>query len=75
MITEYDWLIGIGIMFGFALSMSYITYGTIESFFAFLTMFSGFVCWSELLPMWVLILNILILTFIMYFSLIKRGNI
>lgn len=74
MATEYEWLIGVGIMFGLAFSMSYLTYGSMESFFAFLLIFNGFVCWAELLPLWTLILNILILTFMMYFSVRKRGG-
>jgi len=71
-LIEYNWLIGLGLMFGFAISMSYITYRTIESFFAFLLIFNGFVCWSELLPLWTLILNIIILTFMMYFTINKK---
>ena len=75
MAVEYEWIIGVGIMFGFAFSMSYIFYGDLDSFFAFLLIFNGFVCWAELLPLWTLILNILILTFIIYFSLRSGGKI
>jgi len=72
---EYEWLIGLGLMFGFALSMSAITFKSMESFFAFLLIFNGFVCWAELLPLWTLVLNIIILTFIMYLSITKRSII
>jgi len=72
---EYEWLIGLGLMFGFALVMSTITFKSMESFFAFLLIFNGFVCWAELLPLWTLVLNIIILTFIMYLSITKRSII
>lgn len=74
MSVEYEWLIGVGIMFGFAFAMSYITYRTLGSFFAFLLFFNSFVVWAELLPLWTLVVNILIVTFMMYLSITsKRG--
>jgi len=75
MSTEYEWLIGIGLMFGLAFGMSLLTYQTIETFFAFLTIFNSFVVWAELLPLWTLIVNILILTFMMYLSITKRRSL
>lgn len=74
--TSYDWIIGIGLMFSLALIFSKITYNNLLSFFIFLTFFSGFVVASELLPLWVLILNVVILTIFIYYQINqKRGVI
>ena len=67
--TSYDWIIGIGLMFSLALIFSKITYNNLLSFFIFLTLFSGFVVASELLPLWVLILNIVLLTIFIYYQI------
>jgi hypothetical protein len=61
-------------MFGFGLVMTALTIKTVSSFFAWLTIFCGFVVWADLLPLWSLVLCIIILTTILYFELKKGGN-
>lgn len=73
MVVETDWLIGVGLMFGLAFVFNYLTFEDLIGFFAWLTIFSGFVVWGGLLPLWVLYLNIIILVLIMYFSMRERG--
>jgi len=74
--TVYDWLIGIALMFGLAMILNFMTFKSIEGFFVFLTFFSIFVVYAGLLPMWVVILNVIILSFVMYNQFNKkRGTI
>lgn len=60
----YDWIIGIGLMFGFGLVLSYLDTFTIESFLGYETLMSAFTVWMNLLPLWILIINILVLVYI-----------
>ena len=41
--TEYDWIIGLSIMFGLALVLNKFTFESLPSFFVFLTVFNAFV--------------------------------
>lgn len=59
-------------MFGLAFALSYLTYKDIESFFIFLTIFSGFVFWSGLIDLWILIINIIVITIILINNVNKR---
>ena len=68
-------MIGLGIMFGLALVMTYLTYKDTESFFVWLTVFSGFVVWSGLVDLWILVINIIILSLIMLNNIYKRRSI
>ena len=61
---SYNWLIGFGVMFGFALAISYISDYSIEKFLGYLAFFNAFMVWIEFLPIWSLVLNILVLVFI-----------
>ena len=67
--VAYEWVFGISIMFGLALVLNYYTIDNIKGFFVFLVFFNAFVVYAYLLPYWTLILNIVVLTFIMYFEL------
>ena len=68
-----EWIIGLALMFGLALVMNRYTFESLQGFFVFLTIFNTFVIWAGLLPFWTLILNLIILTYIMYIELkIKR---
>ena len=73
--TEYDWIIGLSLMFGLALVMTKLTFESLSSFFVFLTIFNGFVVYGNLLPLWTLILNIVILSIIMYNELSNQRGI
>ena len=73
--TSYDWIIGIGLTFGLALVLNKITFESLEGFFVFLTFFNAFVVYGGLLPLWSLILNIVILSIVMYNHLSNKGGI
>lgn len=60
-------------MFGLALVLTHYTSQDLKGFMMFLTLFNAFVVWGDLLPYWTLILNIVILCFIMYLELSKKG--
>ena len=70
---EMEWLIGLGIMFGFALAMNYMTFKNMNGFVAYILMFNAFVVWANLLPMWTLIACIVALTLTTYFTVSERG--
>lgn len=63
---DIGWILGIGLMFGLALILNYYTFESMKGFFVFLTFFNVFVVWADLLPFWTIILNIFILTYLMY---------
>ena len=69
-----DWIIGISFMFGLALFLNSLTFKNMSGFFVFLTLFSSFMIWGGLLPLWVLIFNLIILCFVIYFEIYKKGN-
>lgn len=67
-------ILGLAIMFGLALVMSYLTYQDFESFFVWLTIFSAFVVWSGLVDLWILVINMIILTLILINNINKRKS-
>ena len=68
-ISGYEWMLGLGIMFGLAIVMTALTFNNMSSFFSWLTIFCGFVVWGGLLDLWVLILCIIALTVVIYFEM------
>lgn len=64
-VFDIDWAIGLGVVLMLALFMTYITYKDIQTFFIFLSIFSAFAVWSGLLELWVLIINVVVLTMIL----------
>ncbi len=70
-----SWLLGVGIMFGLSFLMTVLTNKNVETFFIYLTIFSGFVVWSGLLPLWILVICVIILTLIMINKTSKRGMV
>ncbi len=66
-LTEFtiNFMLGLSIMFGLSLFMTYLTSKDTETFFIFLTIFAGFVVWGGLIDLWVLVLSLIILTLIM----------
>lgn len=71
---EINLLIGLSVMFSLSMLMTYLTYKDVETFFIFLTIFSGFVVWSGLIDLWILILCFIILILIMANNISKRGD-
>ena len=72
--TAYDWIIGIALMFGLALVLNKLTFESMPGFFIFLTIFNAFVVYGNLLPLWTLILNIVVLSIVIYIEMSnKRG--
>ena len=71
--TVMDWIMGIGIAFGIALFLTYITYGDLESFVIWLTVAIGFMVFGGALPLWVLVLTIILLTIMVYLEFKSGG--
>lgn len=75
-IEGFEWVLGIGLMFGLALVMSHLTRKTLSCFFIWLTVFNGFVVWGGLLPLWTLIVCVIVLIIIMYSEMTtNKGDI
>lgn len=74
-VFDINWIIGLGVILMLSLMMSYITYKDIQSFFIFLAIFSAFAVWSGLLDLWVLIINMVVLSMILINMIYKRGII
>lgn len=62
---DINTVIGLGVILMLALFMTYITYKDIQSFFIFFAIFSSFAVWSGLLDLWVLIVNMVVLSMIL----------
>lgn len=73
--TEYNWILGLGLMFGLALIFNRITFESLSGFLIFLTFFNGFAVIGNLLPLWSLILNLVVLCFIMYFEINQKRSL
>jgi len=75
-VSGFEWMLGIGIMFGLAFVMTVLTFSNMSCFFVWLTIFCAFVVWGGLLDLWVLILSIIITTVVIYFEIQtnKRGG-
>ncbi len=65
----YEWVLGLGIAFGLALFFNYMTFKDLRAFFLFLTIFTGFMVWAELLELWTLVVNVIISVSIIYFDI------
>lgn len=59
-------------MFGLALVLNKFTFESLAGFFIFLTIFNGFVVYANLLPLWSLILNLVILSIVIYNELTNK---
>lgn len=69
-----DIIIGIALMFGMALILTYLTFRDLRTFFIWLTIFAGFVVWGGLLDLWVLILCLVILAMIIISMIYKKNG-
>lgn len=72
-ITGFEWILGIGIMFALAMIMNMMTYKNLTSFFIFLNIFNAFMVWANMLPLWSLVMNLIVLTLIMFFQFKSQG--
>jgi len=70
-----DVIVGISLMFALALIFSFLTYKSIGAFFIWLTIFNAFVVWGGLLPLWTLVLNLVVLTLVMFVELSNKGGV
>ena len=70
---SFDWMIGVGLMFGLALVLNKYTFENLIGFLVFLTIFNAFVVWGGLLPAWSVIVNIVILVIMIYSETRNRG--
>ena len=68
-----EWILGIGLMFGLAFVLTFMTRKDMLSFLAWLTVFCGIVVWAGLLELWTLILCIIFLVLILYLD-VKGGK-
>lgn len=73
-IAGFEWVLGAGIMFGLALIATYLTYKNQIAFFVYLTIFNTFMVWAELLPLWTLVLDIMVLTVILFMQMRSQGT-
>ena len=74
-VSGFEWILGIGIMFGLAFVMTKLTFNNMSCFFIWLTIFNAFVVWAGLLPLWTLILCIVILTTIIFFEMKSKKEV
>lgn len=65
----YEWLIGLGLMFGLAFVMNAITFNRTNSFFVWLVIFNALVVWGGLLELWTLVLCLIILTVVIFYEM------
>lgn len=65
-IVGFEWIIGLGLAFGLAFALNYLTFNDLRTFFIFFTIFIAFVVWANLLPSWTLVISIIVLVIIMY---------
>jgi hypothetical protein len=72
-LSGYEWMLGLGIMFGFSFLMTVLTFDSFSSFFIWLTIFSAIVVWAGLLELWVLILCLIILGVVIYLEINDKG--
>jgi hypothetical protein len=70
----YEWLIGLGLMFGLAFVMNLITFNKTNSFFVWLLIFNAMMVWGGLLELWTLVLCIIILSVIIFYEMKNNGN-
>jgi hypothetical protein len=72
--TGYEWLIGLGLMFGLAFVMNLVTFNKTNSFFVWLLIFNALMVWGGLLELWTLVLCIIILSVIIFYEMKNNGN-
>ncbi|MGB5911853.1 MAG: hypothetical protein WBH31_11720 [Promethearchaeia archaeon] len=64
----YDWIIGMGLMFGLAFTFNYMTFKDLKAFFGYLMIFNAFIVWAGILPVWSLVICVIISSTIIYIN-------
>lgn len=72
--TDYDWMLAVGIIFGFSLLLTAMTYRNLASFIIFAMIISGFMVFTGLIELWVLVLFIIIFTLMFIVHIKKDGG-
>ena len=62
-------------MFGLAMTLNYLTFKDTKAFFIYLTLFNALVYYGNLLPLWSLVLNFIVMTVIIYYEVSKKGGL
>lgn len=70
--AAYDWLLGVGLIFGFALFLMFLIKTDMKGFFLLATLIDVFVVYAGLLDAWTLIAFLIVDVFIIYYSR-RRG--
>jgi len=73
-LTEYDWMLAVGVIFGFSLLLTVMTYRNLASFIIFAMIISGFMVFTGLIDLWVLVLFIIIFTLMFIVHIKKDGG-
>ena len=61
-------------MFGLAFLLTALSNRNVESFFIWLNISAGFIVWSGLLDLWILIMTTIVLVFIIANNIYKKSN-
>lgn len=72
-IVGFEWVLGLGIIFGLSFALTIITTKELSVFFGFLTIFDCFVVWAGLLPLWTLVICLIVLITTLYLDIKKGG--
>jgi len=71
-IEGFEWIVGLGLMFGLAIVMTLFTQRYSVSFPIWLFIFNGFVVAGGLLPLWTLILTLIVFVVSIYLDIKSR---
>jgi len=73
--SEFAWIIGLGISFGFALAITIILSKGYRTFLAYFMVIIGFCVFAELLDLWLLILMIIVNSVIIVITIKDKRSI
>lgn len=68
----FEYIIGFGLALGLAFVFTYLSKGNYRDFLLFFCLFSSFSVWVGLLDIWVLVLNLVIISVIILVSIMER---
>jgi len=72
-LAGYDWIIGLGLIFGLAFMITILLDGNGKVFFIFLTVLSAIMVYAAMLDLWVFIVSFII-TLVFIISDFTAGN-
>lgn len=73
-IEGFEWVLGLGIVFGLAFVFTMLTEQDLTTFFIFLCAMDTFAVMTGLLPFWTLVVFIIILVILIYMKLSEKGG-